>query len=309
MAAVKSAVTSEQTASNEALSAELKRGSQSIFRLALRRFRRHRLGMVSIFVLAVILVLSLGAPFFAGHDPNYIDALVRNQPPSPEHFFGTDALGRDIWARVLYGGRVSLTVAVVAVSISLAIGVIFGLISGYYGGYMDLLMQRVLEVMSAVPALIIILSFVAVFGANIYNTMIILGLLSWESLARLVRGQTLQVRAQDFVLASQSVGTRNWPIMLNHVLPNVLPYVIVWITFAFTGVILTETALSYLGLGVQLPLASWGNLVGAAGNLRDIQHRPWTWLPAGLMITFTVLSLNFIGDALRDALDPHMTID
>jgi peptide/nickel transport system permease protein len=209
---------------------------------------------------------------------------------------------------VLYGGRISLTVAAVAVSISLIIGVIFGLVSGYYGGRVDLLMQRVLEVMSAVPVLIIILSFVAVFGANIYNTMIIMGLLSWESLARLVRGQTLQVRAQDFVLAAQSIGATRRLIMINHVLPNVLPFVIVWLTFAFTGVILTETALSYLGLGVQLPLASWGNLVGAAGNLRDIQFRPWTWLPAGMMITLTVLSLNFIGDALRDALDPHALV-
>ena len=170
-------------------------------------------------------------------------------------------------------------------------------------------MQRVLEVMSAVPVLIIILSFVAVFGANIFNTMIILGLLSWESLARLVRGQTLQVRAQDFVMAAQSVGATSRLIMFTHVLPNVLPFVIVWLTFAFTGVILTETALSYLGLGVQLPLASWGNLVGAAGNLRDMQQRPWVWLPAGLMITLTVLSLNFIGDALRDAFDTLYSID
>jgi peptide/nickel transport system permease protein len=201
-----------------------------------------------------------------------------------------------------------LTVAIVAVIISLFIGTILGLLSGFRGGWADLLLQRVGEIMSAIPTLFLIISFVAVFGANIYNTMIIIGILSWEGLARLVRGQTLQARAQDFVMAARSIGARDREIMLRHVLPTVMPFIIVWITFAFTGVILTETSLSYLGLGVQPPNASWGNLVGAAGNLRDIQFRPWTWLPAGLMITLTVLSLNFIGDALRDALDPHALI-
>lgn len=283
--------------------------SRSLIQLAITRFRRHKLAMVSVVVLGLILVLCLGAPLFAHYAPEFIDLRSRGQAPSSEHWLGTDSLGRDIWSRLLYGGRVSLVVALVAVGISLGIGVLFGLASGYYGGRVDLFMQRILEVMSALPVFFVILSFVAVFGANIYNTMIIIGLLSWEGLARLVRGQTLQVRAQDFVLAARSIGAPNRSIMLSHILPNVLPYVIVWVTFAFTGVILTETALSYLGLGVQIPMPSWGNLVGAAGNLREIQFRPWTWLPAGLMITLTVLSLNFIGDALRDALDPHALID
>ena len=280
----------------------------STFELAFRRFRRHRLALVSVVALAVIALLCVGAPLFAPLDPNYIDATALNQGPSLNHPLGTDGLGRDIWARLLHGGRISLMVASVSVSISLVIGVVFGVVSGYYGGRADLLMQRVLEVVTAVPALMIILSFVAVFGANIYNTMIIIGLLSWENLARLIRGQTLQVRSQDFVLASRSTGAGVSTILFKHILPNVLPYVIVWLAFAFTGVILIETSLSYLGLGVQLPQASWGNLVGAAGNLRDIRDRPWIWLPAGFLITFTVLSFNFIGDALRDALDPHMLI-
>jgi peptide/nickel transport system permease protein len=288
---------------------ELQRAPRSLVQLVFDRFRRHRLALVSLIVLALILLINLAAPIFARYEPTYIDAINRNQAPSMTHFFGTDALGRDIWARVLYGGRISLTVALVSVTISLVIGTIFGLLSGFRGGRIDLLLQRIVEIMSAIPVLFLIISFVAVFGANIYNTMLIIGLLSWEGLARLVRGQTLQVRAQDFVLAARSVGAPDHHIMLRHVLPNVLPFVIVWITFAFTGVILTETSLSYLGLGVQPPQASWGNLVGAAGNLLDIQFRPWTWLPAGLMITLTVLSLNFIGDALRDALDPHALID
>lgn len=288
---------------------ELQRAPRSLVQLVFERFRRHRLALVSVVVLALILVLHLAAPLFERYDPNAIDAVNRNQAPSATHYFGTDAIGRDIWARVLHGGRVSLTVALVSVAISLVIGTTLGLISGFQGGYMDLLLQRLVEIMSAIPTLFLIISFVAVFGANIYNTMLIIGLLSWEGLARLVRGQTLQTRAQDFVLAARSVGARDRDIILRHVLPNVLPFVVVWITFAFTGVILTETSLSYLGLGVQPPNASWGNLVGAAGNLRDIQFRPWTWLPAGVMITLTVLSLNFIGDALRDALDPHALID
>ena len=287
----------------------LERAPRSLMQLVFDRFRRHKLAMVSVVVLALILVIHLAAPLFERYEPTFIDAINRNQAPSAAHFFGTDALGRDIWARVLHGGRVSLTVALVAVAISLTIGTVFGLLSGFQGGRTDLLLQRFVEIMSAIPTLFLIISFVAVFGANIYNTMLVIGLLSWEGLARLVRGQTLQVRAQDFVLAARSVGARDRDIIVRHVLPNVLPFVIVWITFAFTGVILTETSLSYLGLGVQPPNASWGNLVGAAGNLRDIQFRPWTWLTAGMMISLTVLSLNFIGDALRDALDPHALID
>lgn len=293
----------------QTISRELQRAPRSLVQLVFDRFRRHKLALVSVILLGLILLLHFAAPLFERYDPTQIDAINRNQGPSITHFFGTDAIGRDIWARVLHGGRVSLTVALVAVAISLTIGTIFGLLSGFQGGRVDLLLQRFVEIMSAIPTLFLIISFVAVFGANIYNTMLVIGLLSWEGLARLVRGQTLQVRAQDFVLAARSVGARDRDIMLRHVLPNVLPFIIVWITFAFTGVILTETSLSYLGLGVQPPNASWGNLVGAAGNLRDIQFRPWTWIPAGLMITLTVLSLNFIGDALRDALDPHALID
>jgi peptide/nickel transport system permease protein len=288
---------------------ELQRAPRSLVQLVFDRFRRHRLALVSVIVLGLILLLHFAAPIFERYEPTFIDAINRNQGPSMAHYFGTDAIGRDIWARVLHGGRVSLTVALVAVAISLLIGTTLGLLSGFQGGRVDLLLQRFVEIMSAIPTLFLIISFVAVFGANIYNTMLIIGVLSWEGLARLVRGQTLQTRAQDFVLAARSVGASDRDIMLRHVLPNVLPFVVVWITFAFTGVILTETSLSYLGLGVQPPNASWGNLVGAAGNLRDIQFRPWTWLPAGLMITLTVLSLNFIGDALRDALDPHALID
>jgi peptide/nickel transport system permease protein len=291
------------------INSELQRAPRSLTQLVFDRFRRHKLAMASLIVLALILLLNLGAPIFERYPPNFNDVANRNQAPTMAHFFGTDLTGRDLWSRVLHGGRVSLTVALVAVTISLAIGTMFGLVSGFRGGQVDLVLQRLVEIMSAVPSLFLIISFVAVFGANIWNTMLIIGLLSWEGLARLVRGQTLQTRAQDFVLAARSVGARDRDIMLRHVLPNVLPFVIVWITFAFTGVILTETSLSYLGLGVQPPNASWGNLVGAAGNLTDMRFRPWTWLPAGLMITLTVLSLNFIGDALRDALDPHALID
>lgn len=291
------------------INSELQRAPRSLFQLVLDRFLRHKLALASVVVLAFILLVHLGAPLFERYDPTYNDIANRNQAPSMTHFFGTDLTGRDIWARVLHGGRVSLTVALVAVAISLVIGTIVGLVSGFQGGRVDLILQRLVEIMSAVPSLFLIISFVAVFGANIWNTMLIIGLLSWEGLARLVRGQTLQTRAQDFVMAARSVGARDRDIMLRHVLPNVLPFVIVWITFAFTGVILTETSLSYLGLGVQPPNASWGNLVGAAGNISDMRFRPWTWLPAGLMITLTVLSLNFIGDALRDALDPHALID
>lgn len=286
-----------------------RRRADSLTAMTWRRFRRHRLSMISLLVLGLIVLSAAFAPVLKPDGYSKLDPRNRNQPPSAQFPLGTDGVGRDLLARVLYGGQISLTVGVIAVSISFAIGVSLGAISGYYGGWVDIVIQRIVEIIAAIPAFIIILSFVAVYGANITNTMLILGIFGWTGLCRFVRGQVLQVREMDFVLASRSLGGGTSHIILSHVLPNVVPYLIVILAFAFSSTILVETSLSYLGLGVQPPTPSWGNLVGEASSALNLELRWWLWMPAGIAITLTVLSINFIGDALRDALDPHTVIE
>lgn len=283
--------------------------AQSLTEMTWRRFRRHKLGVISVAVLTVVVVSAVLAPVIKPEGYTKLDPRYRFEPPSAEHIMGTDQVGRDIFARLLYGGQTSLTVSVVAVSISFVIGVGLGAISGYYGGWVDITIQRLVEIVAAMPALIIILSFVAVYGANIYNTMLILGLFGWTGLCRFVRGQVLQIREMDYVLASNSLGGGNLHIIMNHVLPNVVPYLTISLAFSLSGTILLETGLSYLGLGVQAPTPSWGNMVGEASSMLNLRDRWWLWMPAGIAITLTVLSINFIGDALRDALDPFTSID
>ncbi|MBZ0303474.1 MAG: ABC transporter permease [Anaerolineae bacterium] len=283
--------------------------AQSLSEMTWKRFRRHRLGLVSVAVLALIVASAILAPALKPEGYSKLDPRIRYESPTAAHVMGTDALGRDIFTRLLYGGQTSLTVSVVAVSISFFIGVTLGAVSGYFGSWVDITIQRVVEIVASMPALIIILSFVAVYGANIYNTMLILGLFGWTGLCRFVRGQVLQIREMDFVLASRSVGGGNRHIIMTHVLPNVVPYLTVSLAFAFSSTILLETSLSYLGLGVQAPTPSWGNMVGDASSMLNLRDRWWLWMPAGVAITLTVLSINFIGDALRDALDPHTSID
>jgi peptide/nickel transport system permease protein len=283
--------------------------SLSLTQMTWKRFRRHKLGLISIAVLVIIIASAILAPVIKPEGYSKLDPRVRNQPPSAEYPLGTDSVGRDVWARLLYGGRTSLTVSVVAVSISFVIGVTLGAVSGYYGSWVDIVIQRLVEIVAAMPALIIILSFVAVYGANFTNTMIILGLFGWTGLCRFVRGQVLQIREMDYVLASRSLGGASRHIIMSHILPNVVPYLTVSLAFAFSATILLETSLSFLGLGVQAPTPSWGNMVGDAGSMLNLRDRWWLWMPAGIAITLTVLSINFTGDALRDALDPHTILD
>ena len=274
------------------------------------RFRRHRLAIVSTVVLAAILLLVIAAPLLAPRGPTHLDVMSRYASPSSTYLLGTDRVGRDVWARVLYGGRVSLSVSLVITGILFTIGILAGAISGYAGGAIDVILQRTMEIVNAMPALIIVISIAALTGdPNIVVTMIVLGLLGWGEIYRFVRGQILSLREEDFVIAARSIGVSTRQIVLRHVLPNVVPYLIVQLAFSLPGAILTETSLSFLGLGVQEPTASWGNVVGAVRSLDNLEKRPWMWLPAGFLITLTVLCINFIGDALRDALDPRALIE
>lgn len=281
--------------------------SASFSRLAWRRFRRHHLALPSAIVLATIVILVIAAPIVAPRGPIALDVLHQFQPPSRDFFFGTDVLGRDVFARVLYGGRVSLAVAAVAVAVTFVVGVTLGLVSGYYGGPIDMLIQRLVEIVIAIPGFILIIVTVSVFDSGMYVIMIVLGLIGWGGLCRFVRGQILSLREEDFVLAARCLGARNGRILSAHILPNVVPFVIVLLVLSMANYILLETSLSYLGLGVSQPTPSWGNLIAEANSIDNIEKRPWLWLPAGLAITFTVLSVNFLGDALRDALDPNLS--
>ncbi len=271
------------------------------------RFRRHRLAVLGAFLLLLLVALTLFAPAVFHLNPTAVDLRSYEKPPGAGHWLGTDAAGRDVFSRLVYGGRVSLSVGIVAVGFYIVVGVLLGTISGYYGGRLDSLVMRLADVFMAFPRLIIIITLAALVSPSIYNVMLIIGLLGWPPTARIVRGQLLSLRERDFVLAARVLGAGDWRIMSRHLMPNVVAPVIVAATFGTAEAILLEAALSFLGLGVRPPMASWGNMLNAAESITILQSMPWLWLPPGLMIAVTVLSLNFLGDGLRDALDPRHT--
>jgi peptide/nickel transport system permease protein len=271
------------------------------------RFRRDRVAIGSLVVLALIALLALLAPIIA---PDYTSVDLDNikQPPSWQHPLGTDSAGRDVWARVVHGARVSMSVGVVAVGIATAIGTLIGLVSGYVGSQIDNLLMRFTELVQTFPLFFAVVILVALVGPNLLNVMLVIGLISWPGLARLVRGQVLSLRAQQFVEAARALGAPDWRIILRHILPGVLPYLAVYGTLALASAILTEAALSFLGLGVQMPVPSWGGMMNSAQSLTVLEGQPWLWVPPGVAIATTVLCANFVGDGLRDAFDPRMGV-
>ena len=274
-----------------------------------RRFRRHKLAMAGLIFLVIVALLAVAAPLVAQHAPSKIHSGLARAAPSAEHILGGDIAGRDIWSRVVFGGRVSLSVGLVAVSISIVIALLLGTLAGYYGGWVDMAIMRTTDVMMVFPVLILIMTVVAVLGPSIYNVMIVIGFLGWPSSARLVRGQILSVREWDFVMAARSLGVLDRNIMFKHILPHVLAPLLVAATFGVAGAILTEAGLSFLGLGVLPPTPSWGNMLNGAQSIYILERHWWIWLPPGMAILLTVLAINFVGDGLRDAFDPRMTLD
>jgi peptide/nickel transport system permease protein len=270
----------------------------------LRAFARHRLAMAGLIVLLVLIASAVLAPLVATHDPNRVDLLASAQRPSVDHWLGTDEIGRDVFSRLVYGARVSLSVGIVAVAIYVVIGTALGAISGYFGGFVDSLIQRMTDTVMCFPSLIIIIAAVSILGPSIYNVMIIIGLLTWPGLCRLVRGQFLSLREQEFVEAARVSGASSLRIIFRHILPNAFAPIIVAATFGVAAAILTEAGLSFLGIGVQPPTPSWGNMINTAQSAAIMQQMPWLWVPAGAVIALAVLSINFVGDGLRDAFDP-----
>jgi peptide/nickel transport system permease protein len=262
-----------------------------------------------LFGLIIITLMALGAilaPLVTTHDPLEMDlsAEGRLQAPSWEHFFGTDNLGRDVFSRMVYGARISLSVGFIAVFISLVIGVFLGGISGYYGGKIDSIVMRIVEVMYCFPTFFLIMMVITFLGPSIVNVMIVIGLTSWAGLCRLVRAEFLTLRERDFVYSARVQKIPDMRIIFRHVLPNAMAPVYVSATLSVGGAILVESALSFLGLGVQIPTPSWGNILTAGKNYIDFAW--WLTLFPGMAILITVLSFNMIGEGLREVLDPKL---
>jgi len=290
----------------------------SLMQMAWRRFRRHKLAMTSV-VLLVILMLFIfgGALVFSEADANYNDTTRRLQPPSAEHPFGTDTIGRDILARTIYGGQISILIGLTAVVVQIVVGVLLGALSGYYGGWVDSILMRFTEAILTIPLLFLLLVMAKFFSGKVPNInlfgrtfsgsvvviVLIIGLTSWPRLARIVRAEFLALKENDFVLAARATGTSNAQIMFKHILPNTVAPIVVTATLSVAGAIISEAYISFLGLGVQPPTATWGNMI--TGATTYIEYAPWIWFFPGVLILLTVLSINFLGDGLRDALDPH----
>ncbi len=275
---------------------------------ALRRFRRHRLAVVGVLIVALFVLLAVFAPVVAREGPNTVDLLARNQGPTAKHWFGTDRTGRDTFARTLYAGRVSLSIGFAAAMISIVVGALLGAVAGFFGKWVDGLIMRFTDVVMTFPAIIIILTIVALTGPGIVKTLLIIGLLNWPVPCRLVRAKFLSLREQEFLVAARAMGASAPRMIGVHAFPNTVDVLVVYASFGVVNAILLEAGLSFLGLGVQPPTASWGNMINVARNLQVLEQQPWLWVPAGVAIVLTVLACNFIGDGLRDALDPRMNI-
>jgi peptide/nickel transport system permease protein len=270
-----------------------------------QRFRRHRIALAGTVILFLLTVASIGAPWVVNHDPYSVNISAYREGPQAGYFLGTDSSGRDVLSRLLYAGRVSLSVGLVAVGIYTLIGVILGALAGFFGSWVDSLIMRFADIVLSFPSLIVIITIVSILGPSIYNLMLVIGLLGWPPIARIVRALFLSLREQEFIVASRTVGATNSRIIYRHILPNALAPVIVAATFGMANAILLEASLSFLGLGVQPPTPSWGNMLTDAQSISVLESMPWLWVPPGVMIALAVLSINFIGDGLRDALDPH----
>jgi peptide/nickel transport system permease protein len=263
---------------------------------------KNKFAIFGMLVLGLFVLVAIFAPVIVPYDPGEI-VESETLPPSWKHLFGTDDLGRDIFSRTVYGARISLTVGLVAVSISILIGTLFGAIAGYYGGLTDGFIMRFVDVMLSFPSIFLILAIQAMLTPNIYNVMIVIGITSWMGVARLVRGEYLKIRELQYVEAAKAIGCSNLRIIFRHMLPNAQAPIIVAATLGMASAILVESALSFLGMGVQPPMPSWGNmLMDAQAYMRDA---PWMAIIPGILILITVLSLYFVGEGLREALNPR----
>ena len=274
-----------------------------MLKLYFEKFLKNKLAVGGLMIIFLLILIAIFAPLISRYNPIEENIVRRLQPPSAANIFGTDELGRDVFSRMVYGSRISISIGVIAVGISVCIGAFLGLISGYFGGKTDNVIMRFVDIMLCFPAFFLILMVIAFLGPNIFNVIVVIGLTSWTGLARLVRGETLSVKERDFIIAAKGLGLSKPRIIFVHILPNVVAPIIVSSIFGVGGAILTESGLSFLGLGVQPPTPSWGNILTSG---KDYIHIAW-WLSLfpGLAILITVLGWNLLGDGLRDVFDPR----
>jgi peptide/nickel transport system permease protein len=282
---------------------------KSFYNLAWKRFKKNKLALMGLYILSILVAIAVLAPVISPYNPfislkteaGLYDTL---HSPTAEHLLGTDSLGRDVFSRMMYAGRISLSVGLVSVSISTALGMLLGAVAGYFGKWVDTIIMRIVDVVICFPVLFLVITVSTLLKPNIFNVMIIIGLVNWTKTARLVRGEILKVREFEFIEATHALGAKSGRIIFRHMIPNILAPLLVQATLQTAQAILTEASLSFLGVGVQQPTPSWGNMLNEAMSLSVLSSKLWVWLPPGFAILITVLCINFLGDGLRDAFDP-----
>ena len=276
--------------------------------IARKKFFQNKMAVLGLIVIILFVILSVFAPFFTKLDPNQTDLLNIRGCPNAEHILGTDDLGRDIFTRLLYGGRISIAVGVISMALQLAIGVTVGTLAGYFGGILDKIVMRIVEVIMCFPFFVIAIALASVLGGSMTNLVLIIGMLMWPGIARIVRSQVLVIKENEFIMGARALGLNWLEIIFSHVLPNIVSSVLVASTLSVASGILMEATLSFLGLGVNPPDPSWGNMLVAAQSMSVLKNQWWMWIPAGTAVVLMVLAVNFFGDGLRDALDAKSKI-
>ena len=287
---------------------EKKEKKDSYYRDVLRRFQAHKLARLGVAIILAEVLLVIILPMVMKLDPYSSDILAFNSAPGPGHLLGTDDTGRDIFARLIYGGRVSLQVGLLSAIVSMIIGVPLGLLAGYYKGICETIIMRAADIFMSFPSMILILVLVALIGPSVWTVTFVIGVLGWTDFAKLIYGNVLSVREKEYVESAKAVGTKDLPILIKYVIPNAFAPILINFTFRTAQAIIQESALSFLGMGVQPPEASWGNILYAAQSITTLSTRPWLWIPPGILLVLTVSSINFIGDGIRDALDARTKI-
>lgn len=286
--------------------ADIEKG-RSLTQDAITRLCKNKMAMIGLCILIFMIVVALLTPWIAPYSYEEQNLELGASPPSAQHWLGTDVLGRDQLTRIMYGSRISLMVGFIATAVALTIGVLWGAIAGFLGGRVDAVMMRIVDALYAVPFTIFIILLTVIFGSSLLLLFLAIGAVEWLTMARIVRGQVLTIKRQEFVEAAVSMGLSPWQIISRHLIPNVLGPIIVYTTLTIPSVILLESFLSFLGLGIQPPASSWGSLISA--GVETMEEYPWILLFPGLVLTITLFSLNFLGDGLRDALDPRASKD
>jgi len=315
----------EAEATTGLMSQKMYREEQTMLQMIWHAFRRHRPAMIGLSIMVLFVLAAIFAPYISPYDPEKISLLEKEDPPcihllgcpadQPQHLMGTDELGRDLFTRILYGGRVSLSIGVMAMGLAVLVGMTVGGLAGFYGGWVDNILMRITDMMLAFPQLFILIILaialrdIPIRGlkgtafASVLSIVLVIAVLAWMQVARLVRASFMSLKEKEFSEAARCLGVPNWRIMVRHLMPNALSPIIVAATFRVATSIITESGLSYLGFGVQPPTPTWGNMLKNAQEM--MTRAPWTAIFPGLMIFVTVIAINFIGDGLRDALDPY----